>query len=122
MSDSHASSSATPATTDPTPEQVQEIKKHLGTYVKVGGIQVGISIATVFASFLPVAGGAKIALVLLIALVNAVIVAGIMMHLKEEKKSIWNFLIFTGIFFFILFFLTTLAHTDHIFGTTHSQH
>ena len=121
MSDSHAPTPASPAT-DPNPEQVQEIKKHLSTYVKVGVVQVVISFATVFASFLPIAGAAKIALVLLIAFINAVIVAGIMMHLKEEKKTIWNFLIFTGIFFFILFFLTVLAHTDSIFGTTHTHH
>jgi len=121
MSDSHAPQPATPAN-DPSPEQVQEIKKHLGTYLKVGFVQVAVSLATVFSAFLPVTGGAKMALVLLIALINAVIVSGIMMHLKEEKKTIWNFLIFTGIFFFILFFLTTLANTDHIFGTTHTHH
>jgi hypothetical protein len=42
--------------------------------------------------------------------------------LKEEKRTIWKFLIFTGVFFFILFFLTYLARTDLISQTVHNHH
>lgn len=119
MSDSHAPSA--PDNASVTPELEKEINHRLATYKKVGAVQVGFSVATVIASYL-FSGGFKFIAVLGLAGVNAAMVAAIMMHLKQEKKVIWNFLIFTGIFFVVLFFLTYLAHTDHIVGTGFTHH
>ena|SRR6187402_2731906 len=120
MSDTHAPETTTPATV--TPEHAHELNKHIKGYLMIGGVQILFSIATVIASFAITATVAKTVAVLLAATANGTLVAGILMHLKDEKKTIWKFLIFTGIFFFILFFLTYLARTDGIMGASHAQH
>lgn len=120
MSESHAPQSA--ASDEVTPEQVQEINKHIKGYLKIGVLQVVFSIVTVAISFINFSSfGAKAITVLLAASGNATLVAGILMHLKDEKRTIWKFLIMTGVLFFLLFFLTYLAHTDGISGSTHTH-
>jgi caa(3)-type oxidase subunit IV len=120
MSDSHASEPATPAPVSA--QQIEEIKKHVGGYVKIGFLQMIVAVVTVGASFVFSSTATQVAVTLLIATFNGLLVAGILMHLKEEKKTIWKFLIFTGIFFFILFFLTYLARTDAISQTVLNHH
>ena len=44
------------------------------------------------------------------------------MHLKGEKKTIWQPLYFTAFFVLGLFLLTLLHWYDPIFSTVHSQH
>ncbi len=120
MSESHAPQTA--ASEAVTPEQAQEISKHVKGYIKIGLLQVVFSIITVAISYINFSSfGTKAIAVLLAASGNATLVAGILMHLKDEKRMIWKFLIFTGVFFFILFFLTYLAHTDGIQGSTHTH-
>ena len=92
-------------------------------YAKICGLQIAFVFATVAISFANFRSAAmQVFIILLCATANGVLVAGILMHLKEEKRTIWKFLIFTGIFFFVLFFLTYLARTDGILQSTHSHH
>ena len=64
-------------------------------------------------ALLPLATGWKITLVLSVALAEAVLVAGVLMHLVSERKLIYSVLILTGIFFLHLLLLPILAQADH---------
>jgi len=57
-------------------------------------------------------GGLKIGLVLAAACVNAAVVAGYLMHLLSERKTIYAVLLFTTIFFVGLMGLTFWATHD----------
>ena len=59
----------------------------------------------------------KVALILAIAVVNAFLVAGYLMHLLSEKKLIFTVLIFTVFFFAGLMGLTMWAMNDFPTGT-----
>jgi hypothetical protein len=120
MSESHEPVAA--VSHDVSPEQVQQIKKHLDGYKKITITQVVFILVTVGASIVIRSTFAQVLVTLILAAANGTLVAGILMHLKEEKRTIWKFLIFTGVFFFILFFLTFLARTDPIMGTGHTHH
>ena len=69
------------------------------------GLMVGVSFASL-------ASSARIGLILLIACVNAFLVAGHLMHLISERKMVYTVLIFTVIFFVALMGLTIWAHGD----------
>jgi heme/copper-type cytochrome/quinol oxidase subunit 4 len=118
-----SSESHTPEPAPASQEQVREIQKHIIGYWKIFAVQVAFAIAMVLISFGNFgSSAAQVAATLFVAALNGILVAGILMHLKEEKRTIWKFLIFTGVFFFILFFLTYLARTDTILQTLHSHH
>jgi caa(3)-type oxidase subunit IV len=57
------------------------------------------------------AGRLKVAIILAIAVVNAFLVAGYLMHLLSEKKLIYTVLAFTVFFFIGLMGLTIWATT-----------
>ena len=59
----------------------------------------------------------KVALILAIAVVNAFLVAGYLMHLLSEKKLVYTVLIFTVFFFIGLVGLTMWAMNDFPPGT-----
>lgn len=59
----------------------------------------------------------KVALILTIAVVNAFLVAGYLMHLLSEKKLVYTVLIFTVFFFIGLVGLTMWAMNDFPPGT-----
>lgn len=124
MSDTHAPHAPETSAHAPVSAQnAQEINKHIKGYIKIGVVQVVFSIVTVFISFAKFSSGAAQAIaVLLVAAANGSLVAAILMHLKDEKKTIWKVLIFTAVFFFVLFFLTYLARTDAIMGSSHNHH
>ena len=107
---------------DVSPEQVQQVKKHLGGYVKITITQIIFIFVTVIVSTWIRSTFTQALVTVLLAAANGALVAGILMHLKEEKRTIWKFLIFTGVFFFVLFFLTFLARTDPIIGTSYTHH
>jgi caa(3)-type oxidase subunit IV len=72
----------------------------------------------IFASFLPNYGWtAKVVMILSIACVNALVVAGSLMHLLSEKKAIYTTLAFTVFFFAGLMGLTMWALHDFPTGT-----
>jgi FtsH-binding integral membrane protein len=121
MSESPTPSSASSATVPQ--EQVRDIEKHIKGYLKIFVAQIVFAVAMVAVSFWNFSSAAaQVFATLLVAAFNGILVAGILMHLKEEKKTIWKVLIFTGIFFFVLFFLTYLARTDPIMQTLHNHH
>ena len=72
----------------------------------------------IYASFLPHFGWpAKVAMILAIAVVNAFVVAGFLMHLLSEKKMVYTVLGFTVVFFAGLMGLTIWATGDFPLGT-----
>ena len=122
MSD-HSHSAAAPADSTLRSSDVADIKKHIKGYLKIGLIQVIFALATVWISFLPFqTTSTRILATLFLASLNGVFVAAYPMHLKDEKKMIWKFLYFTGVFMAVLFFLTLLARTDEIVGAFHNHH
>jgi len=119
MSDDHKE----PAVQAPPSESdVAAFNKHLKSYVIIGGIEFLFTFLTVGISFFFENMGTKIAVTLLSAAANAILVAAILMHLKDEKKMIWKVLFFTGAFLVVLFFLTWLARSDEIAGVLHNHH
>ena len=118
-----SSESHTPEPAPASQEQIRDIQKHIRRYVAIFGLQVGCALVMVWISFWNLgSSAAQVAATLFVAAINGILVAGILMHLKEEKRTIWKFLIFTGVFFFILFFLTYLGRTDTIVQTLHNHH
>ncbi len=76
--------------------------------------------AMIYISYLPMdhySWAAKVALILLVATVNAFLVAGFLMHLLSEKKLIYTVLAFTVFFVAGLFALTIYAMHDFPTGT-----
>ena len=71
----------------------------------------------IWASFLQLGWGAKAAIILGIASVNAFFVAGFLMHLLSEKKMVYTVLGFTVAFVIGLFGLTIWAMSDFPRGT-----
>lgn len=95
------------------PQDGKDAYKQAWAQLKIG---IGVMIVTlvgVVAAFVPVgtANGRSIAVGIAIV-VNAFLVAGLSMHLKSEKKTITQFLVFTVIFTIVLFALTALAFFD----------
>jgi cytochrome c oxidase subunit IV len=64
-------------------------------------------------ALLPLPTGLKITLVLIVALGEATLVAGVLMHLISERKLIYSVLVLTGVFFLHLLLLPILSHADH---------
>jgi caa(3)-type oxidase subunit IV len=74
--------------------------------------------AMIWASYLPNFGWtAKVVIILAIAICNAFVVAGFLMHLLTEKKMIYTVLSFTVCFFAGLMGLTLWAMSDFPLGT-----
>jgi len=74
-------------------------------------------IAVSFDSHLGTGWTERVTLILLIAVVNAFLVAGYLMHLLSEKKLVYTVLGFTVCFFIGLFGLTVWAMSDFPVGT-----
>lgn len=71
-----------------------------------------------YASYLPHVGWpTKVTIILAIAICNAFLVAGFLMHLLTEKKMIYTVLAFTVCFFAGLMGLTVWAMNDFPAGT-----
>ena len=84
-------------------------------------VLVAVLIATslmIFASYLPHIGWpVKVAMILAIAICNAFVVAGFLMHLLTERKMIYTVLSFTVFFFTGLMGLTLWAMSNFPVGT-----
>ena len=128
MSDTHA-----PAASAPVPHAAghehshDDIAKHVKGYIIVGiilGIFTGITVFLSYVDFDKWFGGHNwnFIIAMIVATFKAGLVAAIFMHLKEEKITIWKFLLFTAFFCMGLFLLTLLHWVDPIFGTSRSIH
>jgi caa(3)-type oxidase subunit IV len=72
----------------------------------------------IYASYLPNFGWpAKVGIILAVAVCNAFVVAGFLMHLLTEKKMVYTVLGFTVFFFIGLMGLTIWAMHDFPVGT-----
>ena len=95
----------------------------LQSYFRLCGVVFFVVLCTTSAmiatSFAHIGDGwtLKVALILAIAVVNAFLVAGFLMHLLSEKKMIYTVLGFTVFFVAGLFVLTICAMHDFPTGT-----
>ena len=104
-----------------------DVAKHVKGYLMVGFILIlatGLTVWLSYWDFDKWFGGHNwnFIVAMIVATCKAGLVAAIFMHLKEEKMTIWKFLLFTVFFCAGLFFLTLLHWVDPIFGTTRSHH
>lgn len=74
---------------------------------------VACTLVMVTLALLPLSTGWKVGLVLVVATIEAALVAGVLMHLVEERKLILSILVLTGIFFVGLLLLPILSEVDH---------
>ena len=110
MSDTHQHSAAA-ATADE--HSIEDVKKHVRTYIIIGVALMLGTFLTVWASLIDFGSREyNIAIALIIASVKGFLVAGFFMHLISEKKMIYSVLVFTVFFFIALMFLTlwSMAH------------
>jgi len=101
-----------PQHNSPAPD-AREISKNVRTQVRVGIALVFFTVVAVGISYVPFhSQTTHILAVVAVAALNALIISGISMHLKSERKTIAKFLVFTIIFVIGLFALTALAFFD----------
>ena len=93
---------------------VEETKKHVAAYMKVGAVLGVLTVVTVAVSYLPTAVPVAIVIALIIASVKGSLVASVFMHLVGERKVIYWTLGVTAIFWVFLMFLPLLGQLDHI--------
>ena len=93
---------------------VEETKKHVAAYMKVGATLLVMTVVTVLAFFLDVAVPVGIVIALVIATFKGSLVASIFMHLVGERKVIYWALAVTVAFWVFLIFLPLLGQLDHI--------
>jgi hypothetical protein len=90
-----------------------EVAKNVKSQLKVGLMLMFFVLVAVTAAFFPL-GSAKartIGVCIAVA-INVFLVTAVSMHLKTEKKTITQFLVFTVAFVIFLFALTALAYFD----------
>jgi len=104
------------------PEHPVDLKSYIRTCVYVF-IAVLCSVSLmIWASYLPqehYSWPVKVGLILAVAVCNAFVVAGFLMHLISEKKMIYAVLGFTVFFAAAMMWLTLYAMHDMPAGTTH---
>src|SRR5215203_6657937 len=90
--------------------EAEHIAKHLKGYFVVGGILIfftGVTVALSYVDFGSLRANWIIAMI--VATFKVGLVGAIFMHLKGERWTIWQFLLFTAFFALGLFLLTLLA-------------
>ncbi len=94
-------------------EEQEHFAQHVRRYLYVFYALIFGTLITVGASYIPFGNHAiNIAVAICIAVGKASLVASFFMHLISERKMIYGLLIFTGIFFLGLMFLTVSAFAD----------
>ena len=90
-------------------ESPEEFKKHLSKYYVVFVALLCLTAITVGVSYLRLNRPLAITVALIIASIKAGLVAGVFMHLLDEKKVIYAVLLLTGLFFALLLLLPSLT-------------
>jgi cytochrome c oxidase subunit 4 len=91
-------------------ESPEEFKKHLGKYYVVFVALMCLTLVTVGVSYLKLESRAMaIAIGVFIATIKAGLVAGVFMHLLDEKKVIYAVLLLTVLFFALVMLLPSLT-------------
>lgn len=93
---------------------VDEIRKHVRTYIVVFVALMGLTIVTVAVSYLHLDVKWAIAVALFIATIKGSLVAGFFMHLISERKLIYATLILTFVFFIALMVLPTSGYSNRV--------
>ena len=94
---------------DHSAESPEEFKKHLGKYYVVFVALLCLTAVTVGVSYLKLARPLAITVALIVASVKAGLVAGVFMHLLDEKKVIYAVLLLTVLFFVLVMLLPSLT-------------
>ena len=90
-------------------ESPAEFKKHLSRYYVVFVALLCLTGITVGVSYLRLNRPLAITVALIIATIKAGLVAGVFMHLLDEKKVIYAVLTLTALFFLLLMLLPSLT-------------
>ena len=98
-------------------ETPEEFKKHLSKYYVVFVALLCLTAITVGVSYLKLNRPLAITVALIIASIKAGLVAGVFMHLLDEKKVIYAVLTLTALFFLLLMLLPSLTILE-VFKTT----
>lgn len=93
---------------------VDEIRKHVRTYILVFVALMALTVVTVAVSYLHLDVKWAIAVALFIATIKGSLVAGFFMHLISEKKLIYATLLLTLVFFVVLLVLPTSGYSDRV--------
>ncbi len=95
--------------------EAEHFHNHSGLYLGVGGILMVGTALTVYLAYVDFGSHElNITAGLLLATIKAILVALIFMHLKSERKSIYQILFVTMAFVIALFGLSLLGFFDHI--------
>lgn len=95
---------------------IEEIKKHVRTYMIVFASLAFLTVVTVAVAYLHLPITWALIVALIIATVKGTLVAAFFMHLVSEKKVIYSFLILTVVFLIALFILTISSFHDQAGG------
>ena len=90
----------------------EEMLKHIKIYIFIFLSLAVLTLVTVWASHLQVSHTMHIIIALAIATFKAALVALFFMHLISEKKAIYGILVFTGVFFLALIFITYFTNMN----------
>ncbi len=97
-----------------TSDHAADIDKHVRIYITVFVALMVFTIITVVAARFHFAVPIAITIALIIATMKGSMVAGVFMHLSNEKKAIYGALLLTLVFFIVLLFVPLLTQLDHI--------
>ncbi len=92
----------------------EEAKKHRNTYLVVFAALGALTILTVAIAYVDLDTPIAIAVAMLVALVKGSLVACYFMHLLTEKQTLFNILIVSVVFFFVLLLTPVLAEQDAV--------
>jgi cytochrome c oxidase subunit 4 len=121
--DHHASAApgdVAPPNTHGAHDDAAHVQAHVLKYLKIGLILIlctGLTVGLAYVNFGSRHNNFIIAMI--VATFKVTLVGAYFMHLKEERITIWRFLIFTAFFVLGLFFLTFLHEQDPINGRAH---
>ena len=90
------------------------VRKSVRLYVTIGVSLLVFTAITVMANRLHLVVPIAITIALIIATMKGSMVAGVFMHLSNEKKAIYGALLLTLVFFIVLLFVPLLTQLDHI--------
>jgi cytochrome c oxidase subunit IV len=93
-------------------DDVDSIKKQTKAYIMVFGALMVLTVLTVGVAYLHMPVPMAIGIALVIALFKGSLVAGVFMHLFDERKLIYWVLVLTVLFFLVLLFYPTLSAWD----------
>ena len=91
-----------------------EVRKSVRRYITVFVMLMLFTIITVAASRFSFAVPVAITIALVIATLKGSMVAGVFMHLIDEKRAIYGALLLTLVFFIVLLFIPLLASLDRV--------